>query len=440
MKVLILDVYPDRPYRISKDTNGGYGTANDYGDTLIPRMLRFVAKVGLDWPPLYSVYSAGALRDAGHEVEYSRKYDGGEYDLCLLPTSIVAHETEIEAAREVCKAGIPVAAIGPFVNTMPQPYLDAGAFIVRGEPEMFFHKFSMTPDDVARLGPYCSSDKLVDLDDLAYPAWDIVLKNMKSKNRILSFGKKSLPMLATRGCPYSCANYCVYPLQQGNKVRSRSPEKIVAEMKHWNDTLGVSSFIFRDPVFSINRKHTMKFCDVLEESGLKVQFLVETHLKNVADDLGQRLYDVGLRTVYVGIESATEEVMDDAKRFSIELSEEKARIRQLEKIGVNVKTMFIFGFPTDTLETCRKTIDFAKELCTTFSAFSVFTPYPGTPIFAEYADRITTSRYEDFTQWKLVFEHPKLSSREIRTLLDSGHSEYYSNPRWMIKFIRNLFH
>jgi radical SAM superfamily enzyme YgiQ (UPF0313 family) len=439
MKILVLDVYPDQPYRISKDTNGGYGTANDYGDTLIPRLLRYAAKISLDWPPLYAAYSAGALRAAGHEVDYSRKFDNKEYDLCLLTTSIVAHETEVLVAKQVSDAGIPVAAIGPFAGTMPDAYIEAGAFVVRGEPEMFFHEFRMTADDVAELGPFCGGEASVGLDELAYPAWDIIVKSHKTTNRLLGPGKKSLPMLATRGCPYSCANYCVYPLQQGNVVRSRSPEKIVEEMAYWQDTLGISNFVFRDPVFSINRKHTMAFCDELEESNRKFQFLIETHLKNIADDLGQRLRDVGLGTVYVGIESASAEVMGDVKRFTIELDEEKDRIRKLEKIGIKVKTMFIFGFPSDTLETCQETIQFAIDLCTAYTAFSVFTPYPGTPMFAKYSDKITTSKFEDFTQWRLVFEHDQLSPGDIRNLLNVGHSRYYSHPRWILNFLRNLF-
>ena len=41
MKILILDVYPKTDYRISKDQNGGYGTANDYGDSLLSKILKF---------------------------------------------------------------------------------------------------------------------------------------------------------------------------------------------------------------------------------------------------------------------------------------------------------------------------------------------------------------------------------------------------------------
>ena len=44
MKVLLLDVYiKDSKYRICKDTNGSYGTANDYGDSLFPKLLTKIA-------------------------------------------------------------------------------------------------------------------------------------------------------------------------------------------------------------------------------------------------------------------------------------------------------------------------------------------------------------------------------------------------------------
>ena len=39
MNILVLDVYPDVDYRISKDQNGGYGTANNYGNTILPNFL-----------------------------------------------------------------------------------------------------------------------------------------------------------------------------------------------------------------------------------------------------------------------------------------------------------------------------------------------------------------------------------------------------------------
>ena len=74
MKFLLLDVYPNKPYRINKDQNGGYGTANNYGfgNSLISKILRFVVKNSVDFPPHYLVQLAGELIESGHEVKYSK--------------------------------------------------------------------------------------------------------------------------------------------------------------------------------------------------------------------------------------------------------------------------------------------------------------------------------------------------------------------------------
>ena len=39
MKILIIDPYPKVTYRISKDQNGGFGTANNYGDDFFSRII-----------------------------------------------------------------------------------------------------------------------------------------------------------------------------------------------------------------------------------------------------------------------------------------------------------------------------------------------------------------------------------------------------------------
>ena len=73
MNILILDVYPKAPYRISKDQNGAFGTANNYGNGLIARLLRSVVKNSIDFPPLYSVHVCGELINSGHKVKYSKE-------------------------------------------------------------------------------------------------------------------------------------------------------------------------------------------------------------------------------------------------------------------------------------------------------------------------------------------------------------------------------
>jgi len=433
VKVVVLDVYPKRPYRICKDTNGGFGTGNDYGDSFVARTLRWLIARNIDWPPLFAAYTASVLRDKGHEVEYSRdpaRACGA--DLCLLVSSIVAHESEIDTIRQLCRQDCVVGAIGPFAATKPAAYVDAGAFVIAGEPEMFFLKTEVDKDSVAKLAGVVAA-KNAELDELPYPAWDLIYRTYPPKFALLG-NKAVLPIAATRGCPYSCFHYCVYPLQQGRKVRKREPAAIVAEMAHWQDTLGISCFIFRDPVFSVDRRHTLALCDEIAKSGRKFSFIVETHLNNLDEEVARRLAAAGLVMVKVGVESVDLDVMQAAKRFSIPIDEQRKRIRLMESLGIGVTCMFILGFPTDTRESCRATIDYAKRLNTAFAQFSVFTPLPGTPAFREFEDLLNTNRMEDFTLWHLVFRHNKLTAQDIRELLGEAYGEYYARPRWAWKY------
>ena len=61
MNILILDAYPKKSYRISKDVNGGYGIAHNYGTTLFSKLLRLYVKYSIDFPPLYVAQVCGEL-------------------------------------------------------------------------------------------------------------------------------------------------------------------------------------------------------------------------------------------------------------------------------------------------------------------------------------------------------------------------------------------
>ena len=54
-------------------------------------------------------------------------------------------------------------------------------------------------------------------------------------------------------------------------------------------------FIFRDPVFSINKKHTLDFCRELFQRNLDIKFVIETHLRILDSDLIIELLKCGLK-------------------------------------------------------------------------------------------------------------------------------------------------
>ncbi|MAJ56782.1 MAG: hypothetical protein CMI74_01740 [Candidatus Pelagibacter sp.] len=435
MKILILDPERKVPYRISKDTSGGYGTGNDFGDTFIPKFLKKTLRLVHDWPPLFAIYSMSVLKNFGHKVNYSKTLDNHfeEYDLYIVVSSIVCCETECENIKKLKKLNKKILVIGPFATSNPKKYIEAGGSVIFGEPEFFFLKYK-------NLNEIEFSETIIfnhefKLDALPYPDWKGVIK--KNKTSLLFGMEKSLPILATRGCPYSCFKYCVYPLQQGRKPRHRSTRNIVDEMEYWKNKLNIRMFIFRDPVFSINKKHTIEFCNELITRKLNIRFVIETHLRILDSELIKKLKNAGLKAVKVGVESGVEEVLKSASRFTVKKDEQLSKIRELEKNNILISAMFIIGFPTDNEDSIMKTIKYAKKLNTTFSQFSVWTPYPGTPVYKEFENKITAKNFEQFDQYHLVFSHDVLSPEKIRNMLSKTYTMYYGRINWLFKFVKN---
>lgn len=437
MKILILDVYPKTKYRISKDQNGGYGTANNYGDGFVSKILKLIVKNSIDFPPLYAVYVCGQLVKAGHHVDYSRDLNFNDnYDLYILPTSIVCHETEIEYLKKLNKKNKKVIAIGPFVTSNPKNYIENGAIVLKGEPEMYFYNFNKTINQLDSFPSIIEDFPLYNLDQLEFPGWETIFKNFTPKMKFLGPGP-TININASRGCPYSCAYYCVYPLQQGRKLRLKSPDRLIEEMLYFYEKLKVKNFIFRDPVFTINKKHTIDICRKIIKTGIKFNICIEAHLKDIDAELINYLKIAGVKLIYVGIESSDIEIRKDANRTSDTNENQLSKVKLLEKNGIKVKAMYIIGMPTDSKETFKRTVKFSKKIKSTYAQFSVFTPYPGTPVFEDYKHKILSKKYEDFTQWELVFEHQNLTKKDIIDLLNYAHKEYYTNPSWAIHYLSN---
>jgi radical SAM superfamily enzyme YgiQ (UPF0313 family) len=230
---------------------------------------------------------------------------------------------------------------------------------------------------------------VVDLNQLSIPGWKVIFKNYIPRMSFLGSGP-AVNINASRGCPYSCFYYCVYPLQQGRKLRLKSSDKLISEMKYLHGELKVNNFLFRDPVFSIDKKHTLEICDKIIDEDLKFNIGIETHLKNIDFDLADKLKKAGVKLMYVGIESGDIDVRKNSHRTSENNDEQLKKISYLEKIGIKVKAMYIIGMPSDTKEKFLSTLEYAKRLNSSYAQFSVFTPYPGTPAFKDYKEIITT--------------------------------------------------
>ena len=438
MNICIIDPYLKTNYRINKDTSGGYGTGNNFGNSLVPYILKILLKKSSFWPPIHAAYTFSVLEKSGHNVEYKNSIPEnlGKYSLFIVVSSIVCFEEEIKTVKILNNLNHKVFVIGPFAVNMPSPYIKAGGKVINGEPEFYFLNKKNFEEDLNK--SLINFNHNYSLDNLPYPAWEKIIKDLNNVDKLFS-KERSLPIIATRGCPYSCFQYCVYPLQQGRKVRQRSIKNIIDEIQYWNKNHKIKMFIFRDPVFSINRKHTVEFCEKIIEKKININFAIETHLRILDSELIDILKKAGLKTAIVGVESSDPDVMKDASRFTVSKDQQLEKIKELEKKNIQVSAMYIVGFPKDDANSINKTIEYAKMLNTTYAQFSVWTPYPGTPIFETYKNKITKKSYQNFDQYSLVYKHDLFNEEQMKKFLEKSYTKYYLRFKWLFKYLKKNY-
>ena len=122
MKFVILDVYPNKNHRLIKDTAGGYGTGNNFGNNLFSKLLNIYVDSKIGMPAMEIMYISSILKK-DNEVHYTRnKNDTNikDADYIILPSSIIAHETEVETLKNLENKKVFVTGI--FSNIQKEKY------------------------------------------------------------------------------------------------------------------------------------------------------------------------------------------------------------------------------------------------------------------------------------------------------------------------------
>jgi anaerobic magnesium-protoporphyrin IX monomethyl ester cyclase len=443
MKVLLIDIKGRSAKKcINKDLAGGMGTGTWVGSSLRARLFEYVKKKNVVIPNITAAYLTAILKKAGWEIkliEIDRETDfaSESADLALLASSIVDCGHELEIARILKSRGIYTGIYGAFASAVPKFFEKDVDFVIKGEPEAGI--LQMIEQKEFPKGIY-KTEVVDNLDELPFPDWSQFPVKKYSYSPALN-KKPMLTMLSSRGCPYSCSHYCPYPLNSGNKWRSRSVENVLKEMEYLKKNYGIKAIDFRDPVFTLNRKRTLNFAHNLSGKKLDIVWSCETRLDCLDKELIDAMHEAGLRNLNVGIESSDELVLKNSKRLPIERMHQEDIISHCQKLGINMATFYILGQEGDTKESIEKTVAYAKKLNTLVAQFSLCTPYPGTTFYEQLKKdgRLISSNWEDYDEYTPVFRHKFLNPEKLLDLKEKAFSSYYFRPAYILKHMPKYF-
>jgi len=248
-------------------------------------------------------------------------------------------------------------------------------------------------------------EPITDLSKLPLPAWHLFpmetymvnfgYYHPLAKTKYFEKMKKSsidgkvrvMNVSTTRGCPYDC-HYC-YHTFYGYKVRQRPVSSIIDEMKILSEKYRVQHINFCDDIFTINKKWVWELCDRLRETRLDITWDASARVNLVDKEIIECMKSAGCILIGYGFESCSQKILDLMnKRATVEQARKAYHL--MRKIGVEINHTFMIGYPGETLQTIRETIDFCKELGIGASFFYT-TPYPGTQLYewAKSAGKIT---------------------------------------------------
>ncbi len=429
MKITLLNIESKRPECINKDFMGGYGWAFNAGKSLPARLINFVKKKGEKIPIVNLGYMASIFLQNGHTVEVLTNKIPDKADLVIMPSTMVDYRDEINWARKIKEfTKAEIGFFGPFASSVPQLFLDDCDFIIKGEPEdaCMHIRDGWVPKGIIESKP------VADLDSLAFPRWDIF--PIKEYSYFPAMREKPfLPILSSRGCLYTC-NYCPYKISYS--FRERTANNVLEEIGYMIKKFNVKGLLFRDPLFSLNRKRVEEIALGIIKRGYKVKWACETRPDLLDKDLLDVFYKAGLRVINIGIESSNENILEKATRKTVKLEHQERILKYCDKLGIKVTAFYMLGLPEDTEESIKHTIRYAKKLNTYVAQFFIFTLFPGTKYYEEMKEHIFEFDWQKFDCYTPVFRHKNLNAERLLALKEKAFVTYYFRPNWIGKFCR----
>ncbi len=259
------------------------------------------------------------------------------------------------------------------------------------------------------------------LDEIAEPAWEYFpvdnYQLVNSANGV--FRTRTLPILASRGCPYECT-FCSSPQMWGTKYSLRTPAFVVDEMEKYMQLYGVRNFDFFDLTAIVKKDWIIEFASIIIDRKLQISWQIPggTRAEIIDEEVSAYLYNSGCTNITYAPESGSQRILDLIKK-RVRLPAMIKSIKASRKNNLSIKLNMIIGFPDETHRDIWKTIWFLIK-CAWIGVDDMFpanfTPYPGSELFTRLIQEGKISLNDDYFKMIVIsytYSHPKRFSAHV---------------------------
>lgn len=254
-----------------------------------------------------------------------------------------------------------------------------------------------------------------------------------------------------RGCPYNCV-FCS-PRAVWGKMRARSVDKVIEELKCINKNFGVSVFSISDDLFICNKSRIKELIEKLKKEGLLGKFIFMCYARaNLMDDeICLLLREMNVRVLNFGFESGSERILKFLKGNTVTVEDNKKAVLLCKKYGFRVQGNILLASPGEKLKDMEESVAFIdfciKQKIKGYISIFILTPFPGTLVWEIAKQR---GKASDDMDWETLrfqnWENPLLLDEDVgyeefRKIVAKTKKKlrYFHRQVWLDKLRRNPF-
>jgi magnesium-protoporphyrin IX monomethyl ester (oxidative) cyclase len=459
------------------------------------------------YQPMGLAYIAAYLRKFGHDVSIidaipegwkeKSEYWGlkpekilsrvGKVEPELIGLS-VPFSSNLDASFELTRMikerfDVPLVLGGAHPSVLPKrTLLDSNAdYVILSEGEERMRKIaeSLRKKKKPKFDGLCYKEKsgavllpqktyIKDLDTLPFPARDMLPMETYFGAAKMFSGRlgqdkhlRWTTMITSRGCPFNCV-FCSIHQISGFAWRARTPRNVIAELDEVVDQYGINHILFEDDNLTLHPDRVKKIFGLMVERGYDLSWTAPNGLRADTLDMEtlQLMKKSGCAGFSIAVESGDQDVNNRIVRKRLNLKVVPRVVRMAKKVGLPTTAFFILGFPGETVENMRTTINYAKKLIRlglTDATFYIATPLPGTDLrkIAEENGYLLEHEFDPLNPYNPVIKTENFTPADVASLKIQatkeikiemfkadpiGFARRYGKPGVIKGYLRRLIH
>lgn len=245
---------------------------------------------------------------------------------------------------------------------------------------------------------------------------------------------------ASRGCPHNC-DYCAVVRHFGRKVRTRSPENVVEDIRqaitfHSRGHHRLAKVLWlTDDNFFADRDWAVQVLNAIIRSGIRYQFTVQARYEvGFDDEMLELLKQAGFCEIAMGIEFLEDEAFKSLHKKST-YGEIVRSVENIQRHGLRVRGLFIVGADNHEKGVGERLADFviAHNICGVLIQSMYFVP--GTPVYDTHKSKLIHTDWSKYNG-NVVHYPEKISPYDLQREIIIASKKIYSGKR----LLQAVFH